>query len=37
MKPEIIKKFKSTLKEGSKLEIIHLTDISLFKNYFNEN
>ena len=37
MKPEIIKKFKSTLKEGSKLEIIHLTDISLLKNYFNEN
>ena len=37
MKPEIINKFKSSLKEGSKLEIIHLTDISLFEKYFNDN
>ena len=36
MKPEIINKFKSTLKEGSKLEIVHLTDISLFDSYLNE-
>ena len=36
MKPEIINKFKSTLKEGSKLEIVHLTDISLFDEYLNE-
>ena len=36
MKPEIINKFKSTLKEGSKLEIVHLTDISLFDDYLSE-
>ena len=37
MKPEIINKFKSTLKEGSKLEIIHLSDKSLFDSYLNKN
>ena len=37
MKPEIINKFKSTLKEGSKLEIIHLNDKSLFDSYLNKN
>ena len=36
MKPEIINKFKSTLKEGTKLEIVHLTDISLFDDYLSE-
>ena len=35
MKPEIINKFKSTLKEGSKLEIVHLSDISLCDSYWN--
>ena len=37
MKPEIIYKFKSTLKEGSKLEVVHLSSQSLFNSYFNEN
>jgi len=37
MKPEIINKFKSVLKEGSKLEIVHLSDISLFNSHINEN
>ena len=36
MKPEIINKFKSTLKEGSKLEIIYLSDKSLFDTYLNK-
>ena len=36
MKPEIINKYKSTLKEGSKLEIIHLSDKSLFDSYSEE-
>ena len=36
MKPEIINKFKSTLKEGSKLEIVHLTSKSLFSSYLKE-
>ena len=33
MKPEIINKYKSTLTEGSKLEIVHLSDQSLFNLY----
>ena len=34
MKPEIINKFKSTLQEGSKLEVVHLSNESLFNCYF---
>ena len=34
MKPEIINKFKSTLQEGSKLEVVHLSNESLFNSYF---
>ena len=37
MKPEIINKFKSTLIEGSKLEVVNLSSQSLFDSYFNEN
>ena len=37
MKPEIIDKFKSTLKDGSKLEIVYLSDKSLFDNYLNKH
>ena len=37
MKPEIIGKFKSTLKEGSKLEIVYLNDKSLLEPYLNEH
>jgi hypothetical protein len=37
MKPEIINKFKSTLQEGSKLEIVHLNSQSLFSSFINEN
>ena len=37
MKPEIINKFKSTLIEGSKLEVVNLSSQSLFDAYFNEN
>ena len=37
MKPEIINKFKSTLIEGSKLEIVNLSSQSIFDSYFNEN
>lgn len=37
MKPEIINKFKSTLQEGSKLEVVHLSSASLFSSYFKEN
>ena len=37
MKPEIINKFKSTLIEGSKLEVVNLSYKSLFDSYFNEN
>lgn len=37
MKPEIIYKFKSTLKEGSKLEVVNLSSQSLFTSYFNES
>jgi hypothetical protein len=37
MKPEIINKYKSTLTEGSKLEIVHLSDQSLFNLYLIEN
>ena len=33
MKPEIINKYKSTLKEGSKLEIVYLSNTSLFDSY----
>lgn len=36
MKPEIINRFKSVLKEGSKLEIVHLSDTSLINSYINE-
>ena len=36
MKPEIINKFKSTLQEGSKLEVVHLSSESLFNFYFKE-
>lgn len=36
MKPEIINKFKSTLQEGSKLEIVHLSSKSLFESYIND-
>ena len=34
IKPEIINKFKSTLQEGSKLEVVHLSNESLFNSYF---
>ena len=37
MKPEIINKFKSTLLESSKLEVVHLSNTSLFNSYFKEN
>ena len=37
MKPEIIDKFKSTLKDGSKLEIVYLSDKSLFDDYLNKH
>jgi len=37
MKPEIIDKFKSTLKEGSKVEIVYLSDISLFDSYLQKD
>ena len=37
MKPEIIDKFKSTLKEGSKLEIVYLSDKSLFDSYLKKD
>ena len=37
MKPEIIDKFKSTLKEGSKLEIVYLSDKSLFNSYLQKD
>ena len=37
MKPEIIDKFKSTLKDGSKLEIVYLSDKSLFDDYLNKD
>ena len=37
MKPEIINKFKSTLQEGSKLEIVYLNSQSLFSSFINEN
>lgn len=37
MRPEIINKFKSTLIEGSKLEVVNLSSQSLFDSYFNEN
>ena len=37
MKPEIINKYKSTLKEGSKLEVIYLSEKSLFENYLNDD
>ena len=35
MKPKIIRKFKSTLQEGSKLEVVHLSSQSLFSSYIN--
>ena len=35
MKPKIIRKFKSTLQEGSKLEVVHLSSQSLFISYIN--
>ena len=37
MKPEIIDKFKSTLKEGTKVEIVYLSDISLFDSYLKKD
>ena len=37
MKPEIIDKFKCTLKDGSKLEIVYLSDKSLFDDYLNKH
>ena len=37
MKPKIIKKYKSGLQEGSKLEVVHLSSQSLFDSYINNN